>query len=72
MPRVGKLSVKERVEQYAGKRAGSPLELRSLPRHHSEIDRPAAKPKCKGGAEHRFQEEANGVQCQVCGGWRDA
>ncbi len=47
-----------------------PAELRSMPHHVSEVDRPIAQAKCKGGKPHRFQEYPNGYLCGVCGGWK--
>jgi hypothetical protein len=37
---------------------------------HSEIDRPVAESKCRGGAHHRYQRVGDSWVCHNCGGYR--
>lgn len=43
-----------------------PDELRALPRQASN-----ARAELRKGCKHRFQRETEGIQCVLCGGWKE-
>jgi phage terminase large subunit-like protein len=58
-------------DETANRKPAPPAELKSLPHHVNLIDHPVAQERCKNGGRHRFQNEANGARCMVCGGWQE-
>jgi hypothetical protein len=77
MPKIGKLTIRQRVEQIAGKDSTA-QELQGLPRMDTERQpeenpRPLAPYVCPAShGRHRFQALGNeGDKCLLCALWRD-
>ena len=68
---VGDAFITAWKDEIANRKPAPPPELKSLPHHVNLIDRPVANERCKGGSTHRFQREANGNLCMVCGCWQE-